>query len=232
VTPLVEETTVLDPVEIEEMRSCNTEFTPILFSSLVAAAYSAFPSKLLTYPAFLSFTRTHLITSTADVTATIQLGHYLDRVMLSQPNYSDSTPYSLGFLFTILSLALYSSVAERQELLYTVLQHEANLQPTAPLPATTMEDFLQMLKDGCQLPPEVAAIECGDPYPFQNFKVVTGGELLNRLRDEQDTDKVAQSAALYGNCGEEVGMEVFRNVLKAKLVCAWGECYKGIRRRD
>jgi len=236
-----EEESCLDPVEIEEMRAVNVDLTEPVFASLVTHVHEKVGAgNGCTYPKFMALVKAQFAKVTDDGTNTVQLGHYLDRVVLNQPGYDDDKEYPLSFLFTVLSLALFSPVEARLNLLYKVLQLSSSAGSSpgsssapSPLPAPIVYDFITVLRDTCQLPPESHPVEDGSPYPVQKYKTGTGEEILNsKLRDEKDADKAAQSRTLYGGVGDDVTEEMFKRIMRSKAVCAWGECYVGIRRRN
>jgi hypothetical protein len=219
---------VLDPVEIEEMRACNPLLTPELFLELHKELAAEHPGGA-TYPRFLRRAAAKFREANPDPADKIELGHYLDRVVLSLPGYSDSTTYPLPLLFAVLSLALYSTVERRLDCLHAVLSPS----PGGPVPAAAVEAYLQTLLDTCQLPPEAQALEEGPAWPVQQYAPATGGGLLRAVRGgEGDEEKRAHDRAMYGAEGEEVTREVFGRILRARPVCAWGECYRFIQKEE
>jgi hypothetical protein len=261
----IENKAILDPVEIEEMRSVNNELTIAVFRKLCDSVIRDSSEKgytKITYPEFMRLVKEQYKLITKDSSSTLQFGHNLDRILFSLPNYTDKTEYTLVFLLTVISMCCYSTVDDRVTLLWDVVRHydavscggvgdggdNNNNNKTDNTSNTTtnnnnntnnnkvnhksMQDFLQILATTNQLPPEVYPIETDTRYPFQTYSVATGEDLLRRLRTEEDADKVLVTKSLYGAVGDDVGEDEFKRILKAKGVCAWGECYRGIKRYD
>lgn len=96
-----------------------SEFSPVLFRLVTSAVYSKYPTEC-TYKQFLSTTMSTLRKATSDPTFSIQLGHNIDRVVFTFPQYHDEKAYPNSLFLTVLTMAVYSTVQERIKLIYEV----------------------------------------------------------------------------------------------------------------
>lgn len=129
---LLEETSVLDPLEIDDLRTANNpDFNSIVFSDIVLRTRKAFPSGEAAYFDFVSVVMDTIRLSHGK---NLQFGHLLDRVVIDvlensdkynaiAPNKDDSK-LPLNFLLTLLSLALSGSVDDRIQCLFDVMSDE------------------------------------------------------------------------------------------------------------
>ncbi|GMH63297.1 hypothetical protein TrLO_g6122 [Triparma laevis f. longispina] len=226
----IEDTSVLDPVEIEDMRSLNEEFSPVLFRLVTSAVYSKYPTEC-TYKQFLSTTMSTLRKATSDPTFSIQLGHNIDRVVFTFPQYHDEKAYPNSLFLTVLTMAVYSTVQERIKLIYEVAAQQENKPPTDKVSSTITSKIVQHLADTCQLPPENQVIEVGSPYPIQQYEKATGEQMVKCVRKPYKDKNPELTYAAVGGGGEDVDLEQWEKIMKSRLgPCPWGECYVGFRR--
>jgi len=199
--------------------------------------------------------------------ATIQCGHLMDRVVIAEMDRvgrqmderenhekSDSVAreleLSLSFLLAALSLALYSTVADRIDALYNAmvliqgLNHDAGDSTTAQestdsdletlkreqpsVSLNQVEHMIQHLQNTCQLVPDAQIVETNSNIPYQTYRVGDGAELTKRAREGMmgKTKNVKEAEDERQDIGgDAISLEDFYAVLKSRSVCAWGECY-------
>ena len=202
----VEDAASIDPIEIDDLRVANSELKLQVFRTILEQLVQDIPQKECTYEEFLTQVRRIMKSLKGDM-FTVQLGHLLDRVVLAalqKHGKSSREPMPLAFWLTTLSLALNSSVPERIQVLYEVLENSA----TTP---TTIKEVIEMvgyLQDTCQLVPDSQVVPTSSKYPVQQYKVGTAEELV-KWEDETDL----------------MDVDAFADILRSKSVCAWGECY-------
>lgn len=153
----LQEASLLDPCEIDDLRTANSEFGPDEFRAVVRQVYASCGGRsAVTYEEFLSVTKRTLqsLHKGGNDGYTLEFGHLLDRVMIgrleqrTQPQQKASIDsaattetttiasssseeadrFPLPLLFTVLSLALNSSVDDRIKLLFGTLQHHQQQQ--------------------------------------------------------------------------------------------------------
>lgn len=125
---------LLDPLEIDDLRRANSEFTMTVWNTIVEEIKNEFIDRgitSVTYPQFLSVVM-GVMKDMKGEGFSIQMGHLMDRVVIAELERKreedndegadnakqDSDELSLSFLLTSLSLALNSSVTERIQVLY------------------------------------------------------------------------------------------------------------------
>jgi hypothetical protein len=133
----MENEALLDPLEIDDLRRANTEFTIDVWNTIVEHVKDEFIARgvsSVTYPQFLSLVMS-VMKEMKGEGFTIQMGHLVDRVVIAElerrrrddknnnldevinvNQESDELP--LSFLLASLSLALNSTVADRIRVLY------------------------------------------------------------------------------------------------------------------
>ncbi|GMI04825.1 hypothetical protein TrVE_jg13362 [Triparma verrucosa] len=225
----IEDTAVLDPVEIEDMRSLNEEFSADLFRKVVGEVYSKFPEEC-TYKEFLSTTMSTLRKATKDPTFSIQVGHNIDRVVFSLPQYHDEKTYPNSLFLTVLTMAVYSTVNDRIKLIFEIAARQSNAS-SAKVSEHATAEIVQHLADTCQLPAENQVIEVGSPYPVQQYERATGEQMVRCVRKPYKDKSPEVTYAAVGGEGEDVDFEQWEKIMKSRLgPCPWGECYVGFRR--
>jgi hypothetical protein len=155
----LEAAAALDPLELHELRLANPRFTATVFRSVMERLYTqqqdqdqqtatggGVPS--MTYAEFCVAVREILQTQhdrPENPIPTIELGHYLDRVVLqvlqhpvtngsnsscggssSSRSSSSEQPQSLTLWLVVLSLALSGPTSDRIQVLYEILQRETS----------------------------------------------------------------------------------------------------------
>jgi len=249
----IEATSLLDPLEIEDLRLANTDFTIDVWYKIVEEIKNQFPGRdSISYPEFLSVVM-KVMREVKGEGFTIQFGHLVDRVVVAElervdkENSSDGVDLKkdlmqnelpLSFLYAALSLALHSSVTDRIQALYdTMLDDTNNNDMTSSSTNTTDEEesstttvsgdkliqMIQHLQNTCQLVPEAQIVETNSKVPYQTYRVGTGDELVKRAREGYGGKK--GSAGVTAESDGPVTLEDFHAILKSRTVCAWGECY-------
>lgn len=196
----------LDPVEIDELRIANSELTPEVFRTIMRDLVDRYPQDTCSYREFTRTTRTTMANLKGEA-FTVQLGHLLDRVVADvldkyEKSADDGLPLSLWL--ATLSLALCSSVDERIQVLYEVLENS-----TTPVTFSQVEDMVKFLQDTCQLPPDTQVVPTETKYPVQQWERGTPAQLVPWDGSKED----------------QIDLEAFYSILRSKSVCAWGECY-------
>lgn len=212
----IEATAALDPLEIQELRLANAELTPDVFRTLLREIHhEAGGGSNLTYEQFIFHVRRILVNSIQKGEhVTIEMGHYIDRVVLTAlhrrgRSSQDSMP--LTFWFTVLSLALNAAVPDRIRILYEILLSQ---NEKVSIPDTI--EMVGYLQDTCQLVPDAQIIPVTSrKYPIQQFCIGSPVELVNWPSSEKGKATME----------ETVDLDAFAEILRSKSVCAWGECY-------
>lgn len=243
---------LLDPLEIDDLRLANEDFTIEIWDDIVKEMKRTFPNRsAVTYPEFLSLVM-NVMKKAKGEGFTVQFGHLVDRVVIAELERSgkngggvDSTSersaeqeqvrllqaeLPITFLFAALSLALHSTVNDRVRALFDtmVLERTDNsLQQQEEnelhVDADQVSQMIQHLQNTCQLVPEAQIVETNSKVPYQTFRVGTGDELTMRARGGFGGKK--GSAGVTKDVDGPVSLEDFRAILKSRAVCAWGECY-------
>ena len=137
----MENEALLDPLEIDDLRRANTDFTIDVWNTIMERVKDEFIAKgvsSVTYPQFLSLVMS-VMKEMKGEGFTIQMGHLIDRVVIAElerrrrddknnnldqvinvNQESDELP--LSFLLASLSLALNSTVADRIRVLYECMR--------------------------------------------------------------------------------------------------------------
>lgn len=203
---LVEQTSALDPVEIDELRLANSELSPEVFRNITRALVDRHSEGTCSYNEFTLVTRTTMAHMKGGA-FTIQLGHLIDRVVtqvLNKYGKSADDPLPLSLWLTTLSLALSSSVDARIQALFEVME---NLN--SPVIFSQVEEMVGYLQDTCQLPPDTQIVPTETKYPTQKWARGTAEQLV----------------PWDGSTKDVMDLDAFSSILRSKSVCAWGECY-------
>ena len=176
----LEEQASVDPVEIDDLRVANSELTPAVFRAILTDVST---QENMTYDEFVTSVRStmHRLKGPS---FTVQLGYLLDRVVLGAlqrrgKSSQDSMPTT--FWFAILSLALHSSVQERIQVLYEVLQQQQQHQRDDDVAVTLhqVQEMVGFLQDSCQLVPDSQIVPiASQKYPVQQFACATPQQLV------------------------------------------------------
>jgi hypothetical protein len=204
----------LDPLEIDDLRTANSELTVQVFRSIMKDVTERFPDhESVTYGDFIAAVRRTMVAMKGD-NFTIELGHLMDRVVLGalkRHGHTSDEPQTLTFWLTALSLALSTPAVERIQMLYEVLQEVGNID--AENKTVTVADVQAMvgyLQDTCQLVPDTQVIMVVErKYPVQQYACGAPKQLVNWEGSEEDP----------------IDVDAFAEILRSKSVCAWGECY-------
>jgi len=147
----IEDTSVLDPMEVNEIRFANTDFTADIYNEIVITLYKQFASNTteLNYEEFVPAVMTFLEGNKLKHGLTMQYGHLLDRVvynLMETKNKQNESgggfstvdrstvdvssvdyekPQSLLFFMVLLSLCINSTPAERLDSLHKLLVVDA-----------------------------------------------------------------------------------------------------------
>lgn len=230
----IESNTPLDPLEIEDIRQANVEFTTEVYGKVVERLYDNFPDGECRYGDFIRVVISVMKDSAgSDPSATLQMGHYLDRVIFKSSKFKDSESLmNVGMMLTALNVGVYGTVESRIDAMYDLaIMDNRVVRGKDFVDSECVERFIDWLGETCQLPADVRVMEVGSPYPIQNYGVGTGKDILRRLRNPEDKNKKDEARVAFGGDGEGVGRERWRNIMKARQgPCPWGECYEGMRR--
>lgn len=237
----IEQSSLLDPSEIDDLRFINSQFSPDIFKRIMQDAISSFPNGETTYPNFLS-TVLQTIKEVKGEQFTIEFGHFLDRIVIGyfesirkREGYGgeelsaidpSNASIPLPFLFTILSLALNSTVSERVRILFDTLKprHDGKIdnddEEGYEVSEESISKIIDYLQITCQLPPDAQILTSEVKYPVQEYKVGGSDELLAFAKKEiSEKEKNMFSEKVTFSCKD------FEAILRTTYVCAWGECY-------
>ena len=206
VRDMVEDVSVIDPIELDELRIANSELDPEVFRAILRDLSEQYPEFTCSYREFIGTVRKTMVGLKGSA-FTIELGHLVDRVVLDILKKYEKTadePLPLSLWMAILSMALNSTVNERIQLLFEVMKAQGS-----SVVFTQVEEMVGHLQDSCQLPPDTQIIPTETKYPTQQWERGTPNQLV--LWD--------------GSPNEDVDVEAFASILRTKSVCAWGECY-------
>lgn len=247
----IESTSLLDPLEIEDLRIANSDFTIDVWYKIVNEIKKEFPNRndKITYPEFLSVVM-RVMRGIKGEGFTIQFGHLVDRVVVAElerisradGNGNESKDSNDGgndgqkqslmqnelplpFLYAALSLALYSTVADRVRALYEIMLEDDSNDDilSTTVSGDQIVGMIQHLQNTCQLVPEAQIVETNSKIPYQTYRVGTGDELTKRAREGYGGKK--GSVGVTAEKEGPVSLEEFHAILKSRTVCAWGECY-------
>lgn len=207
----IEDTAHADPIEIDDLRTANTELTAEQFIEIYSHVSSH--QEPLRYEEFVFCVREAMARKLGPA-FTVQLGHLLDRVAASAMDkrgrslVSDSMP--LLFWLTILSMSVSSAPKDRINILFHVLSENNTKTPS-------LEDVTELvgyLQDSCQLVPDAQVVATSQQYPLQQYAVASPVHLVDRYRVQYKDEEPV------------IDCEKFRDMLTSNSICAWGECYK------
>jgi hypothetical protein len=204
----IEETSAIDPVEIDELRLANSELQPEVYRTILRDLVDRYPDGICSYNEFILTTRTTMAGLKGGA-FTIQLGHLVDRVvadLLTKYGKSEDDPFPLTLWLTTLSLALSSSIEERIEVLFEALEKSSS---GSPVTVKQVEEMVGHLQHTCQLPADTQIVATEVTFPTQQW--VRGN--------------AEQLVPWDGSMTEPIDLDAFRSILRTKSVCAWGECY-------
>ncbi len=248
----MENASLLDPLEIDDLRFANTEFTVDVWNQIVEEIKNEFVARgiiSVTYPQFLSVVMKVMKDMNGEG-FTIQMGHLMDRVVIAElerrrrddngvdnsTNQGSDDELPLSFLLASLSLALNSTVSDRIRVLYDSMLLGNEMNPSSSeegeeesnntntiASKEQVEQMIQNLQSTCQLVPDAQIVETNSKVPYQTFRVGTGAELTQRARGGYGGKK--GHPGVTKEVDGPVTLEDFHAILKSRTVCAWGECY-------
>lgn len=243
----IETSALLDPLEIDDLRLANSDFTIDVWEKIAAEIQSEFRSReVVTYPEFLTVVM-RVMKDLKGEGFTIQFGHLVDRVVIAEleriTNRGEDgseedqrmllqNELPLSFLFAALSLALHSTVTDRVRVLYgsmleSGLDNNNNTsvvdEESTTVSGEQVSQMIQHLQNTCQLVSEAQIVETNSKVPYQTYRVGTGDDLTKRAREGFGGKK--GSAGVTREKEGPVSLEEFHAILKSRTVCAWGECY-------
>ena len=245
----VESTSILDPLEIDDLRVANSDFTVDVWEQIVQRIKSEFIDRgrrSVSYAEFLSLVM-HCMKEMKGEGFTIQLGHLLDRVVIAEverladadaddSNVASTNAFErelpLSFLLATLSLALHSSVADRVRLLFEAIRHvdEAVVDEAvvdggeSQASGEQVAEMIRNLQKTCQLTPDAQIVETDCKVPYQTYRVGTGDEdLTRRARGGYGGKK--GSHGVTSSAEGPLTQDDFHAILNSRTVCAWGECF-------
>jgi hypothetical protein len=159
----LEEQSALDPLEMEDLRLVNSEFTAPAFRFVMRHIMSQCSSEVsrgdeqqqyssncnLTYEEFIQATRQALALyieqeqKQAVMAPTIEFGHVLDRVVLDVLHHRQQRsdePQPLLWWGVVLSMAVHAPVPDRIQLLYELLAHTSSSSSSSDMIAAMDND--------------------------------------------------------------------------------------------
>lgn len=235
---------LLDPLEIDDLRLANSEFTVEVWERIVEETKREFGSRdSVTYPEFLSVV-VRVMRELKGEGFTVQFGHLVDRIVIAELERvgnkkgqgdinhevaaASENELPLTFLFATLSLALQSTVADRVRVLYESMLSDIDTtssdeESTTAVSGEKVAEMLTHLQNSCQLVPVAQIVETNSEVPYQTFRVGNGDDLAKRAREGYGGKKGSEGVTRESE--GPVSLEEFHAILKTKTVCAWGECY-------
>jgi hypothetical protein len=273
----------LDPLEICELREANPRLTIDVFRSIMeqlwnqqhyqhqqphqeeddeasssSSSTAAAGVPTMTYSEFCLAVREILQTqhhSDSNPIPTIELGHYLDRVVLKlllqqekqQPNKHHQTSNAqqaqrpLTLWLIVLSLALSAPTPDRIQVLYEILQRE---QQQAVMARQREHDLESSSSSSTNPLVTVAQVHELVGYLQSTCQLVIDNQLLATpdkkypIQDyhqgspqelvqwqQQGGDNDDDKSSDKNEKNEKIDVDALAAILRSKSVCAWGECY-------
>lgn len=251
----IESTALLDPLEIDDLRVANSDFTIEVWERIVDEIKREFASRggTVTYPEFLSVVM-KVMKEMKGEGFTIQFGHLVDRVVIAElekrrgereggDGGSESAgegeqssllqnELPLAFLLAALSLALNSTIAERVRVLYESMllsDGEAGMASSvdeAPDVVVAGESVSQMIQHLQSTCQLVPEAQIVETNSKVPYQTYRVGTGDELTRRAREGYGGKKGSA--GVTREKEGpvtLDEFYAVLKSRTVCAWGECY-------
>jgi len=204
----IEDDSLIDPLEIDDLRVANSELSPDVFRAILKGVSKDFPEGISTYEEFVWSVRSTMKSLKGDA-FTVELGHLLDRSVdfaLLGKEKSRNDKVSTIFYLTALSLVLDidTSVSERIRLLFEVVE-----ETRGTVTYQDVKNLVGYLQDTSQLATDTQVIKAENYIPVQEYKRGSPEELI----------------AWNGSKDDAMDLKSFNDILRSKSVCAWGECY-------
>lgn len=223
----IESLSVLDPLEIDDLRVANSELTVEVWDDIVGEVGGAFPDGRASYQDFVSVV-VQTMRRLKGNAFTVQLGHYLDRVVVellddmeeadaakakqgAEPSALDAAADAgsgdrtrkdlpLSLLLTVLSLALNAGVNDRVKALFDVMKRYSVEDDTGD--TVSEDDVVRMvgyLQQTCQLVPDAQIVYGEMKYPVQQYRRGNATELV------AGGSKIMAEEGTKGEAGEKEG---------------------------
>jgi hypothetical protein len=246
----IEQEVHADPIEIDDLRTANTEMNVDLFLEIYAhvrAETEQQESPELRYDQFVALVREVMARKLGTAAFTVQLGHLLDRVAAAalakrgkslsssttdngdvasvvsndgDETTTNTTTMPMMFWFTLLSLSLSSPPHERIDALYAILSEQGQRVPTLQ----DVTELVGYLQDTCQLVPDAQVVATTHQYPLQQYAIASPVQLVDRYRVQY---KIADDDETL----DKVDNDRLLEMLTSNSICVWGECYKKKNKR-
>lgn len=260
---LIEEQSAIDPFELDDLRNANSEFNISVFNEIKNDIIKLAKQKAnstdeqqsvltLSYDEFVIAVRTTMTRQKGE-SFTIQLGHLLDRVVLSaldRRRKNSNSELPISFWLTVLSMALNSPTEERIKILFEIMQEKDvkkdeltqnygdSFDDSSPrrtidgsenknktLTIHDVRELVGYLQDTCQLSPDTQVLATSTKYPVQQYDVGTPEQLVVWSKSSTDK-KVGDDKEEELQENKIIDIETFKYILRSKAVCVWGECYR------
>ena len=251
----MENEALLDPLEIDDLRRANTDFTIDVWNTIVERVKNEFIARgvsSVTYPQFLSLVMS-VMKEMKGEGFTIQMGHLIDRVVIAElerrrrddknnnldevtsvNQESDELP--LSFLLTSLSLALNSTVADRIRVLYECMLLLDTDGGGGEESNTSSGNNNNNLVSEVQVESMIQNLQSTCQLVADAQIVETNSKVpYQSFRVGTGKELIRRAREGYGGKKGQPGvtrevegpitMEDFHAILKSRTVCAWGECY-------
>ncbi|CAM9097506.1 unnamed protein product, partial [Chrysoparadoxa australica] len=176
----VEDSSPLDPHEVEDLR-CSNDLPPHVLSKVQSHLWEEYPDGLITYPKFVEVV-------TRILPHPLENGHLLDRVVLGlessdQSRAADSPRlHDLDLLLVCLSMAVNTTVEERVEQMWQLASRSGGDEGELPreLPASAVSKLISLLLQSQQLPAGKQVVKTDHKWPFQTYQVAQGEFVFNQ----------------------------------------------------
>lgn len=250
----MENEALLDPLEIDDLRRANTDFTIDVWNTIVERIKNEFIARgvsSVTYSQFLSLVM-GVMKEMKGEGFTIQMGHLIDRVVIAElerrrrddKNNSldevisvnqESDELPLSFLLASLSLALNSTVADRIRVLYECMLL-LDTDGGGEEPSTSSSSNNKNLVSEVQVESMIQNLQSTCQLVADAQIVETNSKVpYQTFRVGTGKELIRRAREGYGGKKGQPGvtrevdgpitMEDFHAILKSRTVCAWGECY-------
>ena len=250
----MENEALLDPLEIDDLRRANTDFTIDVWNTIVERIKNEFIARgvsSVTYSQFLSLVMS-VMKEMKGEGFTIQMGHLIDRVVIAElerrrrddKNNSldevisvnqESDELPLSFLLASLSLALNSTVSDRVRVLYECMLL-LDTDGCGEEPSTSSSSNNKNLVSEVQVESMIQNLQSTCQLVADAQIVETNSKVpYQTFRVGTGKELIRRAREGYGGKKGQPGvtrevdgpitMEDFHAILKSRTVCAWGECY-------
>ena len=248
----LEEASVLDPLELEELRLANAELTPAVMREILQEVRQHTGSTdSMTYHEFNAIVRRTMVRLKGEA-FTIQLGHLLDRIVVRilEDQEKSATEDSMPILLwmTVLSMAMNSSVPDRIRILFELMDAlSSTVSGVNDHDAITTDGAAASLFESTPSRTSQESTSADDrsssskrTIPFQLIEDMVG-YLQDTCQLPTDTQVVPtdqkyptqqwrqgtpqELVPWEGTQQDPMDCNAFATILRSRSVCAWGECY-------